>query len=114
MAALPPVPPYACNIQCTDDETFEFSVPWSLVVDAFDFDANDIEYSIKFGDVVIFSATTADDGIVVAGDRVTFAVPDGTFLNGRWYVHGCRTHHIATGKRTTVFTGSIAVSDGAF
>jgi len=109
--------PYKTDIDCTDDETFEWSVPYVKADDGIttiDFDLYDVEYGIELDDAQVFTSTTADDTIAVDGTRVTFSVPDGTLIKGRRYTHGGRIHHIATGKRTQVFDGVIAVRDGGF
>jgi hypothetical protein len=109
--------PYQTDIDCTDDETFEWSVPLVKADDGtttIDFTLYDLEYGIELDGAKVFTSTTADDSIAVDGTRVTFSVPDGILTKGRRYTHGGRIHHIATGKRTQVFTGAITVRDGGF
>lgn len=105
--------PYEVNITGSDDETFQFAIPFETDDGAaFPFSIYAIEYSVMQGGSSVLTLKQGD-GITINAPDVVFRAARGRLRKGE-YRHGCRIRSLVNGDEFQVFDGSVVIGGGGF
>lgn len=105
--------PYEVNVSGSDDETFEFTLPFEQTDGTpFPFEDYAIEYVVA-GRGSGGLSLTEGAGILIDAPFVSFRAEMGRLRPGT-YAHGCRIKSLVSGDYRQVFDGTVTITEGNF